>query len=1106
MECEYHIISPPYSSFLPDEKGPYAIKPLTLEHRQASAGGEELIGSALIYLLAATMLMYAFARAQHTPGRTKQRGKRLSAQTMGLACLLGPIPVLLKKRGSPGNRPPKGLLAIMCVFVAVLESDLTHADLRQGMVQILRDHDVVLARNVAFQKKATCFPHRIDIVAASTLSYGALERAPTFLEQAADHIRETYAILQRANSTRRNLAEPAVLPKYKIPYPDVKVKISEARLQCEAMGLTLAAPRNTTELRELQAWALQHGAWTAPNERIWLDCEFSLHEQALINMLTKERLDLIYPGVDAKADHMSVDGWTHNLDDHTSQPALILQSGQLDFTQVEGISMYGDGYGRGYINKVTGGAAPVSHVVCQSFGMKRDNVLIAGELVSARDLYAKQNARLPLEALRDTENFLTALAAEERRQIRELIERYGLKRLPQTVIPPLVSQSIVPPEGKPLSANSSEPFYRTPLSGTRAGNDPKPHVNGTWPNGAPTVVKNLKRAKRETADYDWDSSDDAGRVLLSIAKAVPVFGLAADAVDTILRERKLYSFQQTTSKRLRNLERTIAKSARRLSEIKFAADVLDHRVTNLELSVKQMQDHVSATLMSLELNQRLDLVHAQSQALHAEFLIKINEFDRWLSALRLGKTPDQMFSGRLLDSVRELIRDLGLSARAELQQTTSTIVQDPVRIDALQIISNIRVSDVPWTLYEMAVLPTWQNNHLYQEQVDFKFLAIDRNMMSFIVLSQQEFEQCKDTACILPNPVRPLRTAPCGPIALVGGPPSPTCTVTELPAVDFYHPFGMALTYSVREPQKVSLVCPYEDSTPRRKVISGSGICIIPRGCHLTTPDGNTYYGPPSSGLPVTKEHSFNCIDTTDLDLEPVFDNYDKYWAIMRISTSDITPIYVTIGVVVGLVLLFVLACIYFRTRRDQADQDDPRRQPRYRVGPFNQQQGDNPPPRCCPWWRSCAEFCHRPDVLPEVEQGNAQGPAQQAPPVRLGQASPPIPILQPREEPNISPDSSSLHATAGSTEFQSVLNVEASNPRDPPPGQAPPVGHKKHVKSAISATTLAESPAGADAPLNSTTHRADKSAETAKRWKHFNAVPPEVVTRAQKSPSDESV
>ena len=127
--------------------------------------------------------------------------------------------------------------------------------------------------------------------------------------------------------------------------------------------MTLAAPRNTTELREIQAWALQNGdGWTVPGARIWIDAEFSLHEQAFLNVLTKERLDLIYPGVDSK--QHAGDPWTHRLDDHWVHPALILQSGALDFAFVPDITPYMNGNSRSWIPEGQG-AAPTGHVVCQ---------------------------------------------------------------------------------------------------------------------------------------------------------------------------------------------------------------------------------------------------------------------------------------------------------------------------------------------------------------------------------------------------------------------------------------------------------------------------------------------------------------------------------------------------------------------------------------------------------------------------------------------------------------------------------------------------------------------------------------------------------------------
>ena len=1050
--------------------------PPNMDHLYPSApalGGNEIITSTLLHWLTIAVL----TRAYHMASRPRHMRSRLSPQTAALACLIGPLAI--KKHDKSTRRLPSGLVAILCVLVATMETDLVNGDMRGEVAQILQDNDVVLARNVVFQKKALCFPHRLNILASSTLSYGSLERAPTFLEQASAQLKNTLQDLERVNATRSNLAEPAVLPKFKIVNHHEMVGVHQARLICEGLGMTLAAPRNTTEVRELQAWTLQQSYWNAPGERVWLDFFFDLHEQAFLNALTRERIDLIYPGVDSKQD---VYGWKKRIDDHHYAIALILQSGELDFTGVKGMTAYMNGASRNWI-KDGEGSAPRARVVCQSFGMSRDNVLIGGDLVSARDLYANQNVRLPLDALKDTDNFLFSLATEERRQIRQLIGRYGLRRLPQTVVPPLVSQSIVPP-------TVSAPTLKLPSLTNTSDDKQQPPPSAE--------VEPLQPEKnRQKRDDTWDSSDDADRVLLSIAKAVPVLGLAVASVDDIIRERKLHAFQKTTSKKLHTLERTIAKSARRLAGVEFASEVIDLRVRHLELSVKQMQNHVSATLMSLELNQRLDLIVAEAQALHSEFLVKITEFDRWLAALQRGNTPDQLFTGELLASVRELIRDLGLDARAELQETTSTLVQDPLRIDALQIISNILVSDVPWKIYEMIILPLWQDDHLYQEEVDYKYLAIDSDHQNFVVLTTQQFSDCHNKACILPSPVQPLRQAQCGPIALVGGSANLNCKLNQLPEKDFFAPFSDALAFSVKDTQEIILICPYEDMTPKRKTISGAGVCFIPRGCHLASSDGAIFYGPLSSGLPGNQEHSFICIDTENLDLDEIQENHEEYWAMFKIGTSlaDPTPIYATLGVVSTLIILALLACAICGMRRNA-----PLREPQ-QVVEFQHDHRWHPREI----WNACLGKRRQQNVEP---QGNAlEGPPNQEPLLAIIDqprvASPPIPI------PGAHDHCDSMVAQNGSS-MQAVSyaddSVRISDNLRSLRSQISDTGRNELNKAASTSVPTTpgiasaakppkDSPTGTDTPANSTTISQDaRSAETARKWRHFGAVPPTVI------------
>ena len=138
----------------------------------------------------------------------------------------------------------------------------------------------------------------------------------------------------------------------------------------------------------------------------------------------------------------------------------------------------------------------------------------------------------------------------------------------------------------------------------------------------------------------------------------------------------------------------------------------------------------------------------------------------------------------------------------------------------------------------MLIVPVWQDGKLIREEVDYKYIAIDRDHQNYVTLTDQEYIDCRDAACILPNPTRPLRSAKCGPIALVGGSLDPSCKIVEMPTQDFYASFGSAIAYSVKESDYINLVCPFSESTPRRIRISGTSVCLIPL---ILTPLGRTY-------------------------------------------------------------------------------------------------------------------------------------------------------------------------------------------------------------------------------------------------------------------------
>ena len=131
------------------------------------------------------------------------------------------------------------------------------------------------------------------------------------------------------------------------------------------------------------------------------------------------------------------------------------------------------------------------------------------------------------------------------------------------------------------------------------------------------------------------------------------------------------------------------------------------------------------------------------------------------------------------------------------------------------------------------------------------------------------------------------------------------------------------------------------------------------------------------------------------------------------------SPIYAGIGVFGALTLLILICCAFFRLRRRDNPEQDPRRQPRYRVGYFNEPpNGQHELPIWHPQrlWQICFGCCARQD-WPVNDGGNEAAAQPQLPPQGDiyrpdHQASQPIAIPGARTRSAV-PENSSLQAQA---------------------------------------------------------------------------------------------
>ena len=387
-----------------------------------------------------------------------------------------------------------------------------------------------------------------------------------------------------------------------------------------------------------------------------------------------------------------------------------------------------------------------------------------------------------------------------------------------------------------------EPDTRTSKKGAPQPRPPpdqiKQYLNHT------TAAQPERSRKRREADL-------LPQYLLELSKQIPFIGPGIATVEDLIREKKRAQFEERTKEQLYEISRSTVEQSRRVSGLEFQSHLADDRLKNLEKVMAYLMDTWEKTSTALDLNSQLDAVRADSMAIHVDYLNTIRKLEDWLALLHKGDTPPELFTGKVLESVKDMIQTMGWDINVKFQDARSTVVPTVEFTNTLTILSNIRVTAPPWDLYMLQTLPTWNHQELFREHLNTKYIAIDSYFGKYVSMDQETFGQCLDQACELRGPIRALGDAECGIKALLGTSNSDSCQVRKITSTeDFFEPSPAGVIYAVQERQTITMTCPHSGEPPQRVVIEGSGLLMIPDGCQAINSKGVTFKGPPYWGIP----------------------------------------------------------------------------------------------------------------------------------------------------------------------------------------------------------------------------------------------------------------
>ena len=781
-----------------------------------------------------------------------------------------------------------------------IDTRMSRGPITRESVSNFKEQQAVLTDDMVFQRVGKLYPHETNLLIRTVLSYAALEAVPQKTEDIANTLKELAENLTKVHEVHP-VPGPLVLPRYIVFDNGSRVNIRQARLRCKTAGMRLLAPADNGEFTDAVSFGANNFTGVNKNTRIWIDAEWNTQSSQWVNPVNKEPLADIYKDVRINdADGNAVE-WKVARDDHLNAFALNPKASSLESKKIEGLESEMDAGQWYYVQPGT--KEPEASFVCQGFKLDKEMISQKGEITDVRQLYARENARLPLQEIIETEKIFRVMAQDQRRRFIQLMERYDLQQ-------PLLGDT---PENERVKIEPMRPLHITIKGPKRkfvvtSGEDGELRIKG------PKKAFKVTASHRITKRIHKRETSVGEHLLFNIGRSIPLIGPYIGTVADVLREKRNEAFRDATGEGLRHLYRTVAAQAKEIKGIRFAEEEMSLQIRTIQNEVTWLHGIISDVALYLEVNAVVDRLRTKALATHSEFLVQADKFERWINAMLRGNSPDDLYTGGVLKELRNVVAEQGLTVEAQFQDTESMILPNENRTKSVVVLSSVRATSPAWTIYRQRSIPRFFNSRLFREKLMSDYIAISPKYNQYVPLNKDQINRCRDKVCPIMGPTRSLVHAECGTRTLIGDPDEARCPIVE---IDFTEEFleleEGGLLFSVKNPIQVSITCPYEEQPKiQRHTLKNRGIIFIKPGCQLMLQNGNTYRGMPGSKFMahVAKDVTKLAVDSVGLgklknDIEALVEITSLSYEI----TSNGPQIALFTAVVLIAIALFSLCC-----------------------------------------------------------------------------------------------------------------------------------------------------------------------------------------------------
>ena len=791
-------------------------------------------------------------------------------------------------------------LIVFLTFVLVAKGENVNIIQRKDGMSLmdprgdLRDQQAVLTHDVLFQQVGKLYPHENTLLVRSSLSYSTLGEVPAqtrkivaLLDELSNNLTETRMPPPRTRSLK--------IPKYLvIGNGTFTINMRQARRICKNHNMRLLAPRNITELNAAANAYTEMGYSHTSSTRVWIDTDFDIRSAQIINPISQRPIGDIYK------ERIEANLWRYLKDDHYTLIALKIAANKLEYLKIKDIGGSMNSQQWYWIN---GHKEPKASVMCQGFGLDDHQSSISGvEMPYAKMYYARANSILPRREIHATRLIFQAIAINQQNRYDEIILRYSLNQpllddtpekdrysSPQIQIPELVERQ------------------RGPMFDIVASEEEESFIPA-------------KRNKRDLAEI---AEGDVGQLGWNVAKSLPIVGPFMGTIHDIMKLKQVHAFRQATKENLEYLYSEMSTQAREISEIKFGEREIRTHLTTIENEMDWMYEVMANMKLYLEVNAVVDRLRTKVMIMHTEYLTQTERFERWISQMLKGKSPEELYSGEILKELRSVLADKGLNVKAAFQDTESMIIPNTNRTQSVVILSSIRASGPPWTIYSVRSLPRYYRGRLFREKIESQFIAIDQKYTGYVTLTEQQAQLCKNELCEIKGPIRSLAQGGCGTIALTGDPSKLDCPVEDLtPSPDgYFENVEGGLLYSIPEGKtpRVTITCPYENpDLLQYEWPSGRGLLLVKPGCQVSLSGGDVYPHMPGSDYAIHYKKAINSLFTASAELGRLKKAVESKIRIIEVTTdlANKAPqiaLFATVGA--GFIMMFILACCILKLK-----------------------------------------------------------------------------------------------------------------------------------------------------------------------------------------------